>query len=66
MSTLKVTNLQNGSAPAPNMVLNADGSVTLTLTLDNLDVAGASDGDVLTFSVSSGQYEPAPNLAVLG
>jgi hypothetical protein len=66
MSTLKVTNLQNVAASSPNMVLNADGTVTFTVTLDSLDVAGASDGDVLMYSVSSGQWEPAPNLAILG
>lgn len=66
MSTLKVTNLQNVSATSPNIVLNDDGSVTLTLTLDNLDTLGASDGDVLTFSVSSGQWEPSPGVAILG
>lgn len=62
MSTVKVTNVQHGSAAQPNIVLNADGSVSipsLDLAFDSLDdvtIVSPSDGQLLRYDNESGEW----------
>ena len=62
MSTVKVTNVQHGSAAQPNIVLNADGSVSipsLDLEFDSLDdvtITSPVNGQLLRYDSGSDEW----------
>ena len=63
-----LTSLQDGDVlvwdDVNGVFVNASSPANVDLA--SVETSGASDGDVLTYSISSGQWEPAPNLAILG
>ena len=63
-----ITSIQDGDILSwdngQGVFVNASSPANVDLSA--IEVAGANDNDVLTYSISSGQWEPAPNLAILG